>query len=228
MSANPIIEVWGSAGNEWRTAFGTPEGATTAKVGDFIQVTGVPPYDGAWRVTKVWRAAAGNPPKMVYAIAEDLFAHFGAPEGWPAYNHAPAGNVSALTVLGASANHAVSGPQKLHVPAGSLIAWEAFTAGRQAQTFFLKDASGHVVATATGASHDASFTRVGAGEVRAKGEPYYTLAFDVAARILPGAEPILHDRKLYLTTYTFLTDRAAQDAGYRDLMVTLKVLRNMT
>jgi len=228
MSANPIIEVWGSAGNEWRTAFGTPEGATTAKVGDFVQVTGIPPYDGAWRVTKVWRAAAGSPPKMVYAIGEDLFTHFGAPEGWPAYNHPPSGNVSALTVLGASGNHAVSGPQKLHVPAGSLVVWEAYTAGKQAQTFFLKDAGGRVVAMASGASPDAGLVRVGAGEVRAKGDPFYTLAFDVAARILPGSAPLLHDRKLYLATYTFMTDRTAQDAGYRDLMVALKVLRNVS
>lgn len=227
MSANPIVEVMGNAANDWKTAFGTLENATPAKAGDYIQITGMPPYDGTWRLTKVWRAGASNPPKMVYAIGEPLHARFGAPEAWPAHNHAPAHNVSALTVVGASVNHAVSGPQRIFIPAGKLVLWEAFTAGKAAQTFFLKDTSGQVVATATGASPDGSLCQVGSGRLWAKGEPYYTLTFDVAARILPGTDTILHDRTLFLQTHQFVTDRTAQDSGYRDLMVELKVFENM-
>jgi hypothetical protein len=227
MSANPIIEVWGNAGGEWRTAFGTPETATVARVGDFIQVTGVPPYDGAFRLTKVWRAAAASPPKMVYAIGEDLFTHFGPPQGWPAGNHPPAHNDSALLVLGGSANHAVSGPQKLHVPAGALVRWEAFTAGRHPQTFTLADASGQVVATATGESPDGALVSLGTGQLRARGEPYYRLSFDVAARILPSTTAVLLDHKLYAQRHKLMTDRTAQDGGYRDLMVDLEVFENL-
>lgn len=226
MSANPIIDVWGATSGEYRTAFGTMEGATIARSGDFVLVSGLPPYDGTWRVTKVWRAAAGNPPKMVHAIAEDLFARFGTPEGWPAPNRPPLVNVSALTVFGASSVSAVSGPQKMYLPSGALIAWRAATGGKSAQTFTLKDASGKVVATATGASPDGSLTVVSAGELRARGDPYYTLSFDAAARILTSTSAVLYERKVYRETHKLLTDRTAQDAGFRDMVVEVEVLGN--
>ena len=223
MSANPIIEVWGGNGNEYRTAFGTLEGVTTARVGDYVQVSGLAPYDGTWRLTKVWRAAAGNPPKMVYAIAEDLYTHFGTPEGWPAHNRAPYHNASALTIFGASSSNAVSGPQKMYIPAGQLVTWEVCTAGRGAQTFTLKDAAGHVVASAGGSSPDGAHLELANGQFHAQGDPFYTLTFDVAARILPSADPLLWERKLYLQTHKLMTDRSPQDRGFRDLMVELKV-----
>lgn len=226
MSANPIIEVWGGTGSDYKTAFGTFESATTAKVGDYVQVSGLAPYDGTWRLSKVWRAGAGSPPKMVYAIVEDLFTHFGTPEGWPAHNRAPYHNPSALTIFGASSSNAVSGPQKMYIPAGALVAWEACTAGRSAQSFTLRDASGQVVATASGSSPDGTHRDVASGQFRASGEPFYTLAFDLAARILPSADPLLWERRLYLQTHKLMTDRAPQDRGFRDLMVELKVFAN--
>ena len=226
MSANPIIDVCGATSGEYRTAFGTEEGVTIARTGDHVHVSGLPPYDGTWRLTRVWRAAAGSPPRMVYGIGEDLFAHFGAPEGWPAPNRAPLHNVSGLTVLGASSANAVSGPQKMYLPTGALVSWRATTAGRSAQTFSLKDASGKVVASATGASPDGSLRLLGSGELRARGDPYHTLSFDAAARILPSTDPLLHDRKLYVQTHKLLTDRTAQDAGFRDMMVEIEVFGN--
>jgi hypothetical protein len=226
VSANPIVEVWGGAASEYKTVFATQEPASAARAGDYIQVSGVAPYDGTWRITKVWRSGAGEPPRTMYGVAEELFSHFGPPEGWPAANRAPSRNASTLTLYGSSSVAAVSGPQKMYIPPGALVTWGAATQGKHPQRFALKDGTGKVVAEAGGASVDGSLEPVGDGRFRGGENPYYTLSFDAAARILPSADPLLWERRLYLVTHTLLTDRTAQDRGFHGLMVELKVFGN--